>query len=56
MDNPDPDGRAARHKVGRMNISFNGKGCSYIEQMASVLQHIELANQEVYRMVVLTKK
>jgi hypothetical protein len=39
-----------------MNMSFNSKGRWYIEQMASVLQHNELADKQVYRMVVSTKK
>ena len=48
--------RAARHWVGLI-MSFNNKGCSYIEQMASVVQYNELANDKsVYHLVVSTNR
>jgi hypothetical protein len=39
---PDVKIRVVRRQVGLMNMSFNSKGCSYIEQVALVVQNSEL--------------
>jgi hypothetical protein len=37
-------------------MSFNSKGCSDIEQMASMVQHNELADKSIYQLVVSTNE